>query len=147
MRVRWKAKGILLAAAVAAACVPGGAPGEPRRPNGLLLVLDTTRLDRLSTHGYELPTSPALDRLAAEGMTYDRCVSAGSWTLPSHASIFTGLYPKDHGTTIENWNLAPEHTTLAEVLRAEGYATAGFCCNPWVGDRYGLTQGFERRAK
>lgn len=121
--------------------VVGCASGDTR-PNVLLVVLDTTRRDRLSTYGYPRETSPALDRLASEGLVYEQCISAGSWTLPSHASIFTGLYPRDHHTTVENWTLGKDFTTLAEVLSSNGYATAGFCCNPWISDETGLLQGF-----
>jgi arylsulfatase A-like enzyme len=120
-----------------------GCAGQSERPNVLLVVLDTTRRDRLSTYGHTEPTSPALDRVAGEGLVYEQCISAGSWTLPSHASIFTGMYPRDHGTTVENWNLDREFTTLAEVLSDDGYATAGFCCNPWISDDTGLLQGFD----
>jgi arylsulfatase A-like enzyme len=121
-----------------------GCDGEKTaHPNVLLVVLDTTRRDRLSTYGHSTETSPALDRVAAEGLVYDQCISAGSWTLPSHASIFTGMYPRDHGTTVENWNLDARFTTLAELLSDDGYATAGFCCNPWIADDTGLLQGFD----
>jgi len=122
---------------LAACAVP-----EPVRPNVMLIVLDTTRRDRLSTYGYDRKTSPALDRVAAGGLVYEQCISAGSWTLPSHASIFTGLYPRDHGTNVENWNLRGDFTTLAEVFGANGYRTAGFCCNPWISEQTGLLQGF-----
>ena len=114
------------------------------RPNVLLVVLDTTRRDRLGLYGYDRETTPALDALAADGIIYERAISAGSWTLPSHASIFTGLYPRDHGTTVEHWRLLPEFDTLAEQLRRDGFETVGVCSNPWVSANTGLQQGFDR---
>jgi arylsulfatase A-like enzyme len=117
---------------------PDGPP-----PNVLLIVLDTTRRDRLSTYGYERETTPVLDRFAAEGVVYENAVSAGSWTLPAHASLFTGLFARDHHTTIENQQLAGRFTTLAEVFRDHGYATGAFTCNPWIAAHTGLDQGFQ----
>jgi arylsulfatase A-like enzyme len=114
------------------------------RPNVLLVVLDTTRRDRLGVYGYDRATTPALDALATDGIIYDRAISAGSWTLPSHASIFTGLYPRDHGTTVEHWRLLPEFDTLAEQLKRDGFETVGVCSNPWVSANTGLQQGFDR---
>lgn len=139
-----KTRGILVWLLVAAFVVPfaGCAAPEKVRPNVLLVVLDTTRRDRLSTYGYDKATSPALDRVAAGGLVYEQCISAGSWTLPSHASIFTGLYPRDHGTNVQNWNLRGDFTTLAEIFKENGYRTAGFCCNPWISEKTGLLQGF-----
>jgi len=119
-----------------------GGEKSPFRPNVLLIVMDTARADHLSCYGYPEKTTPGLDRLASQGTLFEQVISAGSWTLPSHATIFTGLYLHDHKTTAENWNLAPEFTTLAEVLLAAGYDTAGFSCNPWLGKGTGLTQGF-----
>jgi arylsulfatase A-like enzyme len=114
-----------------------------RRPNVLLIVLDTTRRDRLSAYGHDKPTSPAFDRIAAEGTLYENCITAGSWTVPSHASLFTGLFPRDHGADVDHLELAEEHVTLAELLRQAGYQTGGICCNPWIGPRNGFVQGFD----
>ena len=115
----------------------------PKRPNLLLIVIDTLRSDRLSSYGYTRPTSPEMDRLAAEGVLYEQAISASSWTLPSHASLFTGLYPRDHRTTSENTVLDDSFETLAEQLQAAGYRTAGFSNNVWTNDESGLKQGFE----
>jgi arylsulfatase A-like enzyme len=112
------------------------------RPNVLLIVMDTVRADHLSGYGYEKPTAPSLERIAAEGVLYEQAISPGSWTLPSHATLFTGLYPRDHHTTAAHWKLDDSFTTLAEILAAEGYATAAFSNNPWVSHGTGLAQGF-----
>ncbi|HEY7820241.1 MAG TPA: sulfatase-like hydrolase/transferase, partial [Vicinamibacteria bacterium] len=74
--------------------------GRSRRletPHVVLITLDTTRRDRLGFHGYSRKTSPNLDALAARSIVYERGVAASSWTLPSHASIFTGKFPSSHG--------------------------------------------------
>lgn len=116
-------------------------PG-PDRPNVLLIVMDTVRADHLSPYGYPKRTAPTLERLASEGVLFEQAISAGSWTLPSHATLFTGLYARDHHTTAANWKLEAGFETLAEVLGAAGYRTAGFSNNPWISDASGLTQGF-----
>lgn len=103
------------------------------RPDILFLVLDTQRADRLSCYGYDQPTSPHIDALAAEATRFTQAISAAQWTVPSHASMFTGLYPSEH-TMVQSYSvLPPDLPTLAERLEASGYYTAGFCNNPLVG--------------
>ncbi len=104
-----------------------------KRPDILLIVLDTLRADRLSGYGYGRSTSPNLDTYAKGGVLFERAISPAQWTIPSHASLFTGEYPTTHMTV----QIYDKHTkdlpTLAEVLRDSGYDTAGFCCNPLLG--------------
>jgi len=109
----------------------------------LFLVLDTQRADRLSCYGYDKPTSPNLDAIAAESTRFTQAVSAAQWTVPSHASMFTGLYPSEH-TMVQSYSVLPKDLpTLAERLEASGYHTAGFCNNPLVGViNNGLRRGF-----
>ena len=109
----------------------------------LLLVLDTQRVDRLSCYGYPKPTSPNLDAFAQESTRFSRAISPAQWTIPSHASLFTGLYPSAHGVLQSYQVLLPNIPTLAERLQAGGYFTAGFCNNPLVGIiNNGLRRGF-----
>jgi arylsulfatase A-like enzyme len=117
-------------------------PG-PNRPNVLLIVMDTVRADRLSCYGYGRPTSPNIDRIATEGLLFFNAYAAAPWTLPSHASMFTGLYPSRHNATWANPNLGREAFTIAERMLDIGYSTAGFSENPFVGSSYGLAQGFK----
>ena len=81
----------LAAAAVLSLSVCGR--DAPKRPNVLLIVMDTVRADHLSSYGYHLPTTPNIDRIAKQGILYENAITPGSWTLPSHATLFTGLYP------------------------------------------------------
>jgi arylsulfatase A-like enzyme len=112
------------------------------RPNVLLIVMDTVRADHLSCYGYGKPTSPNIDRVAADGMLFVNAFSTAPWTLPSHASMFTGLYPSQHGTTWSHQYLGDESFTIAERMSDVGYETVGFSENPFVGISYGLAQGF-----
>jgi arylsulfatase A-like enzyme len=103
------------------------------RPDVLFIVLDTQRVDRLSCYGYDLPTTPNLDKFAATATRFETAIAPAQWTVPSHASMFTGLYPSEH-TMVQSYSVMPENlTTLAERLRDGGYFTAGFCNNPLVG--------------
>ncbi|MGF1496194.1 MAG: sulfatase [Elainellaceae cyanobacterium] len=113
------------------------------RPDIVFLVLDTQRADRLSCYGYPLQTSPHLDELAADATIFRSAVAAAQWTVPSHASMFTGLYPSAH-QVLQSYSVLPDElTTLAERLSAGGYLTAGFCNNPLVGViNNGLRRGF-----
>jgi arylsulfatase A-like enzyme len=113
------------------------------RPNILLLVLDSVRAGNMSCYGYERPTTPQLDRLAAEGALFGQAISVGCWTLPVHASLFTGLYPSAHGVTLAKDALPEGSPTLARRLGELGYRTACFSNNPYVSEATGVTQGFD----
>jgi len=97
-------------------------------PNVLLIVLDTVRADCLGVYGYRRPTTPALDRLAKRAIVFDEARATAPWTLPSHASMFTGRWPHEVG---EEWRspIRGKFPTLAEYLGNHGYATAGFVAN------------------
>lgn len=114
-------------------------------PNVLLIVLDTVRADHLSSYGYPRPTTPFLDQVGREGVLFERAYATSSWTLPSHVSMFTGMYPSEHGATkIGTFEAVDEHLpVLAEALHQKGYVTAGFVSNtyylmPWLG----VSRGF-----
>ncbi len=113
------------------------------RPNVLLIVMDTARADRFSLYGNPRETSPFLKELARESTVYDRAEAAGPWTLPSHASMFTGQFPSVHQADTEHRLLRPEFDTLAEILRNDGYATVGFSSNSVAGAVTNLNQGFD----
>jgi arylsulfatase A-like enzyme len=110
----------------------------------VILTLDTTRADRLSVYGFMDAVQPNLERLAREGVVFDQATSVAPLTLPAHCSLFTGLYPPAHGVR-DNADrpLAPEHTTMAEVLRARGYRTAAFVGSAVLDRERGLAQGFD----
>lgn len=134
------------AAVVLLALIAGvlaGACGGNDRPNVLLIVLDTARADRFPWHGYDRPTAPRLAELARDGAVYTQAWSPGPWTVPAHASLFTGQYPSLHRTDCGSLRLPDEATTLAETLRAGGYRTIGYTANPWIGKGYNFNQGFD----
>ena len=117
----------------------------PAKPHILFIVLDTMRRDRLSLYGYPRETSPHLDAFAQGAAVFERAVSAAQWTIPSHASLFTGLYPSTHGLTQADGVLSGQYPLLAQVLREGGYHTAAFCNNPLVGVlNNGLQRGFDQ---
>ena len=98
----------------------------PARPNVILISIDTLRSDHLPAYGYKGITTPAIDRLAADGVVYERAFSHVPLTLPSHASIFTGLLPAHHGVRDNAaFQLDLKTPTLASMLRTHGYATGG----------------------
>ncbi len=117
---------------------------KPARPNVLLIVLDTLRADRMSCYGYHRSTTPVLDEFAEEATLFERAIVPGQWTIPSHASLFTGEYPTTHMTTQIHDTLSESLVTLAELLHGSGYKTVGFCNNPLLGvvDNE-LDRGFE----
>ncbi|MBC8078205.1 MAG: sulfatase-like hydrolase/transferase [Chloroflexales bacterium] len=109
----------------------------------VLLVLDTQRVDRLACYGHQIATSPHLDALAADATRFRYAVAPAQWTVPSHASMFTGVYPIQHGAVQSSSSLPPALPTVAERLRDAGYYTAAFCNNPVVGVvNNGLRRGF-----
>ncbi len=116
---------------------------SPASPNVLLIVLDTVAADHLSLYGYERPTSPTMVELAERGIRFDRVQATSSWTLPSHASMFTGRWPHELSA---GWLTPLDRTypTLAEFLSSRGYATAGFVANYWYcASDSGLERGFD----
>ena len=119
-------------------------PAAQQRPNVLVLVADTLRADHVSGYGYGRPTTPRLDRLAAESRTFTNAYSASSWTLPAHASLMTGRRVYEHRAGFQGHPyLDGKFPTLAEVLGAAGYAPAGFVSNFfWCGRQTGLDRGF-----
>ena len=129
---------VLVLAAALAACTDEG----PRR-SLLIVTMDTTRADALSLYGTN-PT-PALARLGAEGVVFDHAYTAIPITLPSHSTLFTGLYPLRHGVRDNGRNpLSGEAHTLAEVAHEAGYQTAAFLGAMVLDPTFGLDQGFER---
>lgn len=113
------------------------------RPNLILIVWDTARADRMSLYGYPKQTTPQLDEFAREAVVFERAISPGNWTVPSHASIFTGLPVSAHGAVApEKW-LTDDHETLAESLGAAGYDTYAFTANPHASEVTNLVQGFQ----
>lgn len=139
---------VLLLAAFAAMADAGP------RPNVVFILIDTLRADHLGAYGFTGPISPAIDRLASEGVVFERCGAPAPWTKPSVASLFTSLYPESHGLVRSKWPpvegeipateiLAPGATTMAEIFRSAGYRTVGFFANDWMVDPHGYSQGFD----
>jgi arylsulfatase A-like enzyme len=119
--------------------LPSAAPGKP---NVLVIVIDTLRADHLSSYGYGRPTTPNIDRIARQGVLFERAFSASSWTAPSHATMLTGRLPVEHQVEW-NRNLDDQYPVIPEVLRKEGYRTAAFTGNSdWFSRRVGFGRGF-----
>jgi choline-sulfatase len=117
---------------------------RPAAVNVVLVTLDTLRADRLGCYGFRGVETPHLDALARDGVLFEQATATVPLTLPSHASILTGLLPPRHGVRDNGGFFLDEaRTTLAERFRAKGYATAGFV-GAWVLEsRWGLAQGFD----
>jgi len=134
-------------------------------PLTLLITLDTTRADHLGCYGYERPTSPNLDRLAADSMVYERAIAPGTWTLTSHASLFTGKFVSSHGARMDPQRglplslgvcgpskilqqlrastISPHEQTLASILHDAGFVTGAIVGGPWMKTEFGLQLGFD----
>jgi arylsulfatase A-like enzyme len=112
-------------------------------PNVLLIVLDSVRASRLSCYGYEEETTPNIDALANMATRYECAISEGCWTMPSHASIFTGMPSTVHGAHAKHRSFDPDNDTLAERLSQVGYTTYGASQNGWVTSENGFDRGFD----
>ncbi len=114
-----------------------------KHPNIILVVMDSVRADRTSVQGYSRPTTPHLAELAGRGVIFEQAISSAAWTIPSHATLFTGLYPSEHGANHHRirGDVGP---LLAEVLREAGYATIGMVSNTLLHPDSGLTRGFDQ---
>jgi arylsulfatase A-like enzyme len=116
---------------------------ELRRPNLILILLDTVRRDHIGSYGYHRDTTPVIDSLARDGIVFERAVAQSSWTLPSFGSLMTSRYPREifpeGATPIPAGNVY----TFAEALRNGGYRTISVTTNPYNFDVFRLMQGFE----
>jgi len=130
--------GALLGTGICAAEAPRA------HPTIVLIVMDTVRRDHLSCYGYKRRTSPFLEKLAKTARVYQNAYATSCWTFPSHASLFTGLYPVSHGVHWEHRQAEEGLVTLAEVLRDHGYQALGLSENIVVNAKSGFAQGFER---
>ena len=121
--------------------------------NILLITIDALRADHLSCYGYERTTSPHIDRIAGEGFIFEHVTAPSSWTAPSMVSLFTSVYPINHGVvhgfikngkTILNQEVfSREITTLPEILKAQGYTTFGIAANLHLSEQFGFGRGFD----
>ena len=124
----------------------------PAPPPVYLIVVDTLRVDALGCYGGKRPT-PNFDRFAASSVVFENCLAPASWTVPSVASIWTGLYPFHHGTTkaatdnggnvVSQESLSTGYTTLGEVFKQAGYRAYGISANGHIAEAYGFAQGFD----
>jgi arylsulfatase A-like enzyme len=114
---------------------------DDRARNVLVVVMDTVRKDHLTPYGYDRPTTPGLEAFAEEAAVFEQAVAPAPWTLPVHASLFTGLYPSQHRATQEDPYLAEDTPTLAESL--DSHATACYSSNAWITPYTRLTAGFD----
>ncbi len=148
-------RGSLLAALALAACTAPDAPVVPAgttpasslpaadRPDLLLVTVDTLRADRVGAYGDPLAHTPTLDALAAEGALFREVLAAAPTTLPSHASMLTGRYPKGHGARDNaGYRVADEVRTIAEALAAAGWSTGAFVSASVLDPATGIAQGF-----
>lgn len=111
--------------------------------NVLWIVLDATRFDHCSVNGYDRPTTPTLETLAADGVRYTSTFAAGPWTPPSHASMFTGTYPSRHGYLDGGMAMANSDRHIATLAAEAGYSTYGVVQNPKIGADTDIATGFE----
>lgn len=138
----WWALGLILALAGAAAWRLRG--GAPKRPNVLLVTIDTLRADHVGAYGYAGASTPVLDGLARRGVRFEHAQAAVPLTGPSHSTILTGLYPPVHGVR-DNviFPLSAAHPNLATLLRRQGYRTGGFVSAYPVAGGFGFSEGFD----
>ena len=114
------------------------------KPNIFLFVMDTARARNFSCYGYERETTPFLDSCASEGFKVENAVSNSIWTLPSHASMFTGMYPHEHGKLSMGSKDSFWKDTVPEKLSDFSYETVGISSNGWVSGAYGFAEIFDR---
>ena len=134
--------GCLIGSILALSACVQSPDGPAPRPNVLLVSIDSLRSDHVHAYGYERETTPTIDALASEGVRFATALSPTSWTLPAHVSLLTSKPPEQHRVSKARRALGRRALTLAEVLRAAGYATAGFVSGPFLQTVHGYAQGF-----
>jgi arylsulfatase A-like enzyme len=121
----------------------GCGSGAPAKPNIILISVDTLRADHLGCYGDPRGTSPNIDRLASAGVLFENGFSPTAWTLPGHASMFSGLTPRRHGATRAKTAIREDVPLLAEILAQDGYATAAVVNAPFMQAKFGFDRGFD----
>ncbi|GEM_PF-215262 len=143
---------IILAVPIARSAAKGGvaavdtsdrASAPEGSPDVVFVVLDTVRAKSVSAYGYDRDTTPHLDAFAQEGVLFEQATAPGTWSLPAHASLFTGHFPSSHGTSLEHRYLGDTLPTIGEAMQAAGYQTLAFTANTHISDSFGLTRGFD----
>jgi len=118
-------------------------PPPPNSPNVLIIIVDTLRADHMTPYGYTRDTSPYLNQLAQQGVVFENAISPSSWTLPSHASMLSGLYPQDSHVETERDVVSAGLPILGDAMRKRGYRTAAFSANYFMFSRVrGFGYGF-----
>ena len=133
----------LLVVALGAACAWAAPLHAADPPNIIFITIESLRADRVGCYGHERPTTPTLDRLADEGAVFEQCIAASNWTMPAQMTMFTGVYPSEHGAIDYRTRLADGTTTLAAELQQAGYQTAGVTSNPTCSRKFGFGRGFD----
>jgi arylsulfatase A-like enzyme len=116
---------------------------SPSGPNVILIVPDALRADHLGCYGYSRPTSPQIDKFAADALFFEKAMSNSPWTKPSIGSVLTSMYPHEHKAFSWMDNLPDESLTLAEVFRNRNYRTFAIQTNPSITEKHNFKQGFE----
>lgn len=132
----------LLLCAVLGGMIGGCGSSASEAPSMILITVDTLRADRLNPYGYEKIATPAINRLASEGILFEQAFADVSWTVPSIASVMTGKYPVEHGVRTWHDRLGEEHMTLAELLEERNYSTAAIVGSYPLDRGFGFSQGF-----
>ena len=135
-----KGRVVTLLAAVLAACGDGE---TERRPDVILISLDTLRADHLGLYVYGRDTTPYLDRLAEESLVFERAFAPAAWTLISHMTMLTGLYSDQHGVVAADRALSRDTPLLAQRLQDQGYQTVALYYEGWISTRHGFERGFD----
>ena len=112
--------------------------------NTVFIVLDTVRKDRISVYNDEIDFTPNLENFAEDATVFQDAVSQAPWTLPSHASMFTGKYPWEHDATQKQLYLDTDQELLAEKFENQGYVTGCFTSNTWISPYTGMAKGFQQ---
>jgi choline-sulfatase len=133
----------LLPLAIGVACGSRGPASTPTARNLVFITIDTLRADHVGAYGYTRARTPNLDALGRGGVLFDRAYAAAPITLPSHATLMSGLYPPGHGSRDNGLRVSPSVPTLATALQARGFRTGAFVAAFPLDHQFGLNRGFD----
>lgn len=125
------------------ACTSPMPAGDPARPDIILVSIDSLRADHLGSYGNARQPSPFLDSLAAQGTRYTHAKASSPWTLPSHVTMLSGVWPTEHGVIEDTLAIPPDLPWVPAHLKAAGWATGGFVSTVYVSKLYGFDRGFD----